>query len=305
MEITISIPDISSTLQIRGFHVKVVGPGWFYHNHYHPSFELLHCWDGHVTEWLDGQPIPLSAGDWLLIPPGIKHKTLNQADSNFTYLSLLFDIDDPDFRRELKSLANVLVTSGAASETQLPAHLQVLDSIIHSYQLNSLDNGTIHYLSISERLGLQACVLLIVKDIVSILKQNAEHLNGEKTTNTYELALAQRIEQLLMASLCSSDVSVQQIARQMGMSRNQCTRLFSKIFGMSPRQYITSQRLLQAKEKLIQTDQSIESIAYDLGFSSQSHFSRQFKRWTGVSPITYRPKHRIQHKIESSKQEKP
>lgn len=294
MEITVSIPDISSTLQIRGFHVKVVGPGWFFHNHYHSSFEILYCWDGHVTEWLDGQPVLFAAGDWLLIPPGMKHKTLNQADSNFTYLSLLFDIDDPDFRRELKSLSKALVTRESASGTQLPAHLKILDSLAHSYQLNSPDTAAFHPLSISERLGLQACVLLIVRDIVYLLKQHVQHVNSEKLASTYELELAQRIEQMLMASLCNSDVSVQQIARQMGMSRNQCTRLFSKIFGMPPRQYITSQRLLQAKERLIQTEQSIETIARDLGFASLSHFSRQFKRWTGVSPISYRPKHRIQ-----------
>lgn len=293
--VSIRIPDISSTLQIRGFHIGVVGPGWSYHNHHHPSFELLYCWDGHVTEWLNEKPVSLDTGNWLLIPPGMKHKTLNPADVPFTYLSLLFDIDDPDFRRELKLISNSLVTKEEAELTDLSSHMQVLDSLIYNYQIKSINNDQLKMLSIIERLELQARVLLIIKDILYTLNKKPVSSNSDEITNTYELDLAFQIEERILTSLYNPGISIQQIAKELGIGRNQCTRLFSKIHGMSPRQYITSQRLLKAKELLVQTTQSIEGIAYDLGFSSLSHFSRQFKRWTGVSPFKYRPSHVIRH----------
>jgi AraC family transcriptional regulator len=264
--------------------------------HFHSSFELLHCWDGEVTEWLEDNPIMFKQGDWLLIPPGFKHKTLNQTSKNFTYITLMFDIDDPELRRELKSLSNILVTKEDAALTEIPHYLMLLDSVLLNvllkHKLN--DDKQSSSLSISERLSLQACILLILKDVMSLLKQNKERMEeNDKVAGMYAITIANQIEEMLSTSLDERDATVQQIARRIGISRNRCTQLFSKVFGISPRQYLKMQRLLRAKEKLSQTDQSIESIALELGFSSLSHFSRQFKRWTGTSPSNYRPQHKV------------
>uniref|UniRef100_UPI00403F3826 helix-turn-helix domain-containing protein n=1 Tax=Paenibacillus sp. FSL R7-0163 TaxID=2954530 RepID=UPI00403F3826 len=62
------------------------------------------------------------------------------------------------------------------------------------------------------------------------------------------------------------------------------------MYKISPRQYITNLRLKKSKHLLLHTDLKIQMISEQLGFASQSHFSRQFKRWTGVSPLNYRPK---------------
>jgi AraC family transcriptional regulator len=64
-----------------------------------------------------------------------------------------------------------------------------------------------------------------------------------------------------------------------------------KIYSMSPRRYLSEYKLKKAKELLLHTNLSIEEIAEQLYFSSSFHFSKQFRRWTGVSPTHFRPKH--------------
>lgn len=293
MDRTISTPDVTNTLQIRRFHVEVVEPSWCYETHHHCSFELLHCIDGHVTEWVENQPIAFRTGDWLLIPPGVKHSTVNPYHSTFTYLSFEFDIDDCEFRRELNTLARSVVTNLEAAQTHLPQYLTELDNLICDYLVSTRNPGSSGTMSMQNKLQLQILSLCIVRDVVAVLEQYHSSIRVGNPVSPYEFDTANHVEQLLLQSLNSPDISVERISKQAGLSRNQCTKLFTRVYGMSPRQYITSRRLLQAKDKLIHTNQSIDSIARELGFSSLSHFSRQFKAWTGLSPLRYRPKYQV------------
>ncbi|ABW27088.1 AraC transcriptional regulator domain protein [Acaryochloris marina MBIC11017] len=58
--------------------------------------------------------------------------------------------------------------------------------------------------------------------------------------------------------------------------------------GLSPFQYLLQQRVERAKQLLKQTDQPIVDIAFECGFSSHSHLSRQFRQVTGMTPKVYR-----------------
>jgi AraC-like DNA-binding protein len=57
---------------------------------------------------------------------------------------------------------------------------------------------------------------------------------------------------------------------------------------MPPHQFMTSRRVERAKELLLRTDHSLAEIALEVGFSSQAHFTDQFRRATGSTPHRYR-----------------
>jgi AraC family transcriptional regulator len=72
-----------------------------------------------------------------------------------------------------------------------------------------------------------------------------------------------------------------------GMSQYYFASLFKQSMGVTPWQYVMQQRLERAKELLTQRDRSIVEIALQCGFKSQSHFTQQFRKFTGVTPKRY------------------
>lgn len=82
------------------------------------------------------------------------------------------------------------------------------------------------------------------------------------------------------------DISVDELAELVGLSRYYLTRAFCKEFGLPPHAYATQVRLLAAK-RLLATGHNAASAAAAVGFYDQSHLNRLFKRAYGITPGTY------------------
>jgi len=68
---------------------------------------------------------------------------------------------------------------------------------------------------------------------------------------------------------------------------------------MRPRKYLSELKLHEAKVLIQQAHLSLTDIAERLGYSHLSHFSRQFKRWTGISPMEYRKQVAVNSLVEN------
>ncbi|MBV8888017.1 MAG: helix-turn-helix transcriptional regulator [Chroococcidiopsidaceae cyanobacterium CP_BM_RX_35] len=80
------------------------------------------------------------------------------------------------------------------------------------------------------------------------------------------------------------DLSIVQLAKIINISPTYFASLFKRATGISPRQYVIQQRVKRANLLLRTTDLSIADIAFQVGFSSQSHLTQQFKRLTQMTP---------------------
>jgi len=80
------------------------------------------------------------------------------------------------------------------------------------------------------------------------------------------------------------ELSLDRIAKVINISPTYFASLFKRATGISPHQYVIKQRVERAKLLLSKTDLSISDIALQVGFSSQSHLTQQFKRMTGITP---------------------
>lgn len=99
-------------------------------------------------------------------------------------------------------------------------------------------------------------------------------------------ALSDQVRAVLVNALPSGELSQRDAARRVGMSpRNLQRRLIAE--GTSYKQLIDETRLLLARGYVEEGRRSFQEIAYLLGFSEPSAFSRAFKRWTGSSPKFY------------------
>ncbi len=73
-----------------------------------------------------------------------------------------------------------------------------------------------------------------------------------------------------------------------GLSEQYLCRLFKQNVGMRPIEYLLKKRIAIARSYLEKTDMPINDIAQLVGFNNASYFYRNFKRFTGTSPLTYR-----------------
>lgn len=84
------------------------------------------------------------------------------------------------------------------------------------------------------------------------------------------------------------DLSLSEIADQVGFNASYLSRLFKLETGIGFVQYLREVRMKQAKEMLIIGDITIETISKKVGFQSEKHFRRTFKKEEGVTPSEYR-----------------
>jgi AraC family transcriptional regulator len=147
-------------------------------------------------------------------------------------------------------------------------------------------------LSFELKIALQAYILLILKEIIGLQRSGIDEAKEKKGSSIYETDIAHAIEEQLQR-LVMTDCSITQIAQELNLSRSQCTKIFTRVYGIPPHQYLSHLKLSKAKYLLVTTNRTIEQIAGELGFHSANHFSRQFRNWTGVSPNQFRPKHII------------
>ncbi|MDE6394015.1 MAG: helix-turn-helix domain-containing protein, partial [Duncaniella sp.] len=100
--------------------------------------------------------------------------------------------------------------------------------------------------------------------------------------------LMKNIDKYINDRLSEPDLNVDTLSEAIGISRSQLHRRLKEIVGVSPSDYIRNIKLQKACELLRGTDVDVAQVAYSLGFNAQSHFSTQFKKYTGMTPTEYR-----------------
>jgi AraC-like DNA-binding protein len=82
--------------------------------------------------------------------------------------------------------------------------------------------------------------------------------------------------------------TLDELGKQVGLSRSALHERFLHFIGQPPMQYLTSWRMQVASNLLRTTDANVASIALDVGYDSEAAFARAFKRATGKPPAAWR-----------------
>ena len=120
---------------------------------------------------------------------------------------------------------------------------------------------------------------------------------GAETTEIPTSAFsAYRLHQVMNGILQhpEGEHSLEDLAAQAGVTPSHFCRIFKKACGVSPHQYVMKARLDRAQELLSQSDTPLSLIAEALGFTSQSHFTRAFRQFTGRTPSEFRRQDQMQ-----------
>ena len=112
------------------------------------------------------------------------------------------------------------------------------------------------------------------------INQNSEYL--EDQVNTIKMVHDYMKENLAMR------FTIDELARKYAMNSTTLKTVFKDVYGTSIAAHIKEHRMEKAAELLIKSDKTINEIASEVGYESQSKFSAAFKEQFSVSPVDYR-----------------
>jgi len=101
------------------------------------------------------------------------------------------------------------------------------------------------------------------------------------------VARLRKVEDYVRAHL-SESISIAALAELAELSPFHFSRVFKQATGMTPIQFLTRERMLQAQQLIRETSRSLIEIALEVGYTSPSHFAQVFRRTVGVAPTQFR-----------------
>lgn len=270
-------------------HLFICKDLYFKEEHYSKrnvfDYEIEYFLFSEGSMWINDKLYQIRSGDIVIRRPG----DTTQAFMPFDCYGIFFDLTGSN----LKIYDNYFAEQQTFQDYYVNPLINALPTVFHPSDGNKynsifdkIQKEFIHREDGSELL-IKSLILqllyFIYNDIKNPLNSQDEiplqHYNTVKT-------VIEHINQNLSSQMCLSD-----LAGLAGFSPNHFQRVFSKVIGISPKEYIIKLRIKKAKEMLTMTSLTITDIAFKCGFENIPYFSFIFSKSVGVSPRSYRAKY--------------
>lgn len=138
------------------------------------------------------------------------------------------------------------------------------------------------------------CEMKTVEVLLNLWNTIYENMSvKEKTAVSYASAHTQAQLQIMMQYIHKNyfrNILLDDIAKTVALSKSSALNIFNKYLKTSPISYLVNYRLKRAAMLLTTTENSVYSIAHDVGFENAGYFCRKFKRLYEMTPLEYRKK---------------
>lgn len=133
-----------------------------------------------------------------------------------------------------------------------------------------------------------------VQNLIQLREKLQEHIKLNLLTKATPVKAVSASEQFIMkaktfveANLGGASLSVERLAEEMNLGREQCYRKIMAITGLSPSAFIRKLKLQRAAQLLAAKAVPVSQVAYQVGYENLSHFSKAFKEEFGKLPSEY------------------
>ena len=170
------------------------------------------------------------------------------------------------------------IKSGTAT-SHIPVILLTARALNH-HQIEGFESGADAYITKPF-----SSELLLVR-INNLLKSRMKlkNLFGHQETKTPEDPFLLKFRNYIEANLTDSDLNVETIGAELGLSRVQLYRKIKALTGQSPVELLRTARLNKGRQLLQTTGKTVSEVAYEVGFTAPSYFTKCFKDEFGISP---------------------
>ena len=239
------------------------------------NYGLLSILSGELDCVLGDRKIKVDASHSIVIEPN-QSVTARSKQVEFLYLTLAAAF----------ILEHALAMRLVAPKSMVKFHGHLIDDA----QLKALV-GSFATELIDEEPGKQFMISALVEQVVvHLLRRHSTTRRSEELELSRVGLVDRRIRRSveLMHSQLDQDLSLKSLAAASHLSPFHFSRLFKKLTGVTPHNYLAAVRATRAQSLLATTDMSITEIGTRVGYLSASHFTKAFRSSTGTTPREFR-----------------
>jgi AraC family transcriptional regulator len=239
--------------------------------------------EAHLIIWLEGASGDMMIGDEAVTPgPGLaaavnsfephSHSMSSEQEPG---LFLAFYID-PDWARRRYGLA-----AGASLFARPTIRMDALRNRAAQQIFDLLyDDANIDELVVYE-------IERLIDNLIDVARPQALRLRPLRSQSRHLDFRVRKAIELMKLNICER-ICFDELARNVGLSRAHFFTLFKEQTRLTPNVYWNTLRMEEARRQLQGSQESLISVACNLGFTTQGNFSRFFRDHVGVPPIQYR-----------------
>lgn len=255
------------------------------HWHTHREMTLLCCLSGEFTyEFCGRDQIILSAGSFMAIPAGMKHRHAQAIDPPGLRIELLIEPKRTHGRHGVFSHAALKTLMGRLGEKSCVAHPcppEVLSSFRRLATLSERGGGG--------RMPWSECELAEIRLLCSTILLGCT--SGEADdAKTDDSQYVMDVVLPWMEAHLSEKLGIDDFVRRIGYSRTHVFTIFKKHTGLTPVDCLMRMRIKRARHLLATTGMKLREISRSCGFTSPATFGTTFRKQCGVSPSEWRAK---------------
>jgi len=260
------------------------------YRHWHKDLELIYSYDGSFVSYINGAIHSTQNKELILVNSGDIHSVDEYSKDVATTLSILIsydfikdncpEIDNIEFKLDKKNFK--------AINKLKEIHEEICGMYLNYMKINNKSllfveeeksNDKFHHLKINSYLYEILYLLLnnygIEKDIHITLKTQ-KHLERFKIITEF------------IDNNFKDNISLDEIACRYDITKEYLATIFKKYMGITVGTYLKNKRLKSAYIDLVNTDLSINQLAFDNGFPNIKSFINSFKEYYGQTPYAYR-----------------
>lgn len=228
--------------------------------------------EGTCRFMVDFKEIQLSAGEMVIIQPGLVHNYISSEQMAGRAMIVDASYVNADYERIFDEyyFDSAPFRLSEVRQKELFQLLEILQT--------RLENNSMRCIS---RSLAEACVGIVAETLKDIYKNNYQ--NGNYRAKEITMAFRSLLEKELPHHHQPS-----WYASQLNISNVYLNEVVRQVTSQNVSTYIRSEIILRAKRMLAFTDTPVKEIAYSLGFDDNAYFSRLFTQTVGVSPTVFR-----------------
>lgn len=234
-------------------------------------FEAVFFMSGEQTYDIDGSPVTLHGGEFLLSRPGEKHSTAMHGEAISVFYYMIFHLNTNGLLHFEETETECIASSFYSCTEKIYKQSARMKQILHDiFDMEKERSGLAKMrlgIFFSELfLEMASCFEIGRKQVFSDMQQLAETIRRAP----------------------QKEYRIETLAKSVGLSPSRLKQKFKEYTGVPVMKFIMKHKIEKAQELLRDPSNTITDIAFELNFCSSQHFSSVFKKYTRMSPREYR-----------------